>query len=963
VDELSTLTANTFEAPGQSTPWAFMSTSVGMPGVVDELADPGDPDTVANAFAKVDSWIWTYIFAQPPAPVQLGPVGWSNNASGFTVAWTNPAQYNAAFLATPVPYITTLDIWLYSGVGTGGTLVGSWSITGSQYLPSGTEPVQALTFTINSGSAFATPTVASTNFTDNDSNNYGSLWTASQSETSMTTGEYTVVVGFKNYGQGTQNTLMFSGLSRQEAVPPNAPTGLTVTTLAGSPATNGAQVQVTNVVAPSQSENGSTYVPGVSPAINYYDYAATTVGAHTTTYGGGGAYPSTSAIVVTGAAQPTPRRWYSGYTWADTTVSTVTATQATGGTHVTITSTAPYDAPFAVEASANNTANYTFGLVDTIYTRSLLPAYTAVPIGSSLDSFTNATSYANAAVPITARTGSAVSHLYNHNDITGTTGLVTGTNAATSLNATTMPGLTSAYTASFSPAAASQFTATLLANGATQASTTLTVTGLDTMAALPTEQSTATGSVSLLVSAVGDAFTGAEQGFYGQATLGGRLYPALLAPSTCQYQLSFASWLAAQPAVTATTNTNTFYVDDLNTAPTNVALTISSVTGTQDFVCGVQVYTSSTTLGTAISAEYLGRWFLATPNLATAEVTWNSATLTQASLPVASTQLYDANLNPVNDTAAISTTAVRQMLFALPATGQPFTGGTHPVGVQATVYNPVGSTASATQTQYEGLPLYFDQPSLTLMAGQPAAGYARVTSGTDANGEDPYIGPSGTQNATWPAGTLGTDYGVAWNDGLTLVGTTELQLVDGYYAAFRSAVAPGYLNYTTAFFGAPGPDYSGAVSEANAGSWRYVMFQFNVTGNNAANTYLYLTINGGAGAGWGMNNSTYALNNVRMDVMFQGVTSSPASNGNGVWFDANALAAIGFGQAVNSDDLPNGLAVLATGGSTLPTTASLRVINVPQGTAFSNCTMYIRVGLNMGQDVAFQGFTYYFAST
>jgi hypothetical protein len=932
---------NTFEPGAASTPYVFENATVGAPGIVDEVKAQlvsSPVDTVTNAFARVDNWIWNYIFAQPPAPTAL-LAGYGETTSGFSVAWVNPTQYSAAFLANPVPYITELDVSLTDGSG---NHVSTYTTTVTADLPAGATPVQSATFTINTGSAFS-GAAASGTFTDVNTST-AVVYALTQSMASLGKPPYTVAVSFKNYGQGAQNSLTFSGLQLQAAGSPNAPTAVTV-------AATGATVQFTGLTAPTQDENNITNHVG-SPAISSYDYHYATATAHTAGHynstGEVATYPST--ITTTGAAQPTPRRWYSAYVFADESGDVSTATVATSGTHVTAVSD-NLDMPYALTVAANNIANATFANYSApVYTRSGLPVAASFAGGLNtvgITTISNGTPYPHAGVPISSR-ASAVVTPYEAQSFTA---LSTAVGTGLMLNALAMPGVTTTYTAGWSPAVASRMSLILYSGGAAVLSSTYAFTGLDG-AYTNTEVSTAgTAAVSLLPSLGRDATAGTttmSTGFYATTSLQGKVYAAALAPSTAAYAMQFQQFLAGDK--TYSSNVASFYVDDLQTASTvSSAVTISSVVGSQTAVCGVLSYNLATTVNANVDTTNLGRYFLAS-TMQSAVLTWNSGNVSAVSnYTAAATQLTDTSDVNQNDTTAIPVGTVRRVrVSATGSTGAPFTGGSLHLALSATSNSLLGS-ATFSANQFGGKYLYFDVPSVVKLGT-----FTRVTSGSDSGG-----GPDAS-GGVYPTGTLGTDYGTTWTESavqLATTNTTELQLFDGYFAAKGFAAAPGYLNYGT-FYGLAGPDYSGVT--ATAGTYRYVTFAFSTAGTGSGNSYLVLTISGGTGAGWGMNGTTYALNNVRMSVM---MASADFAGGQSAWFNANLLNTgtnvngAGVATITSNPMFP----VLVTTGASIGTTATTRVLTVPSASGSSATTIYVRVGIDMSVDAGFTGITAAFA--
>jgi hypothetical protein len=78
-------------------------------GIVDAKKNPAQPDTIVNAIAKIDDWMWKYVIGPPPAPTQVA-LDVSATTTELKIAFDNFPQINAGAFKRPVPYMLNASI-------------------------------------------------------------------------------------------------------------------------------------------------------------------------------------------------------------------------------------------------------------------------------------------------------------------------------------------------------------------------------------------------------------------------------------------------------------------------------------------------------------------------------------------------------------------------------------------------------------------------------------------------------------------------------------------------------------------------------------------------------------------------------------------------------------------------------------------------------------------------------------
>lgn len=879
-----------------ATTHAFRGASDGAPGIVDDVKALATGvtvgDTVANAFAKVDNWLFERVIGQPPAATFRAS---ERYASGFTIAWTPPAQYTIA-LGSTVPVMTTLNAEI-SGAG---ITKQTFLTTQAANMPDGASPITAINFTTNVGQSLVSPTPASTTLTLRNGAGAASSYTLVMARATVVgldaaSGPFTVRVWYTNKSSGAPFYLSVANATKAEAVAPNAPTTVTASTVANA-------LTGTSSV-PTQAEAGTANT-GTSPGIASYRYAYTTAGAWSgQQLAAETAYP---AVITTSAAgQPAPRR--DGVTFTD---ASGAATNA--GTSSTFSGLA-FDAPYAVTVAASNTAApAVFGAAGgPAYARTALPTYTLTGLPGSALAFTG-TQFGTQGVTVVNRSATSKTFVSVYDLAAISTQLPASvTSAAFALIAASRPGLSSALSGGF----ASRFTLSL----------TTTWSGL--AAALVTAYAGYGGSTTLsasdadkaiTVTSVADAYSGdaARAGFYMQAGgLSVALLKGMLRSSDAPVSATLTHDLSGGSPATVTLTSPDLYFDTL-AAPTVSGLMPTAPTPSVA-VSGVTIVSnaSDVALPTNVDVSALGSYFVPT-NLATAAVRWNGGTLDTATA-TSSAALYKTDDSAYAPTTAITESVVRIKLSPKVPAGNAtvFTGGGAALSNLLTGFNIRGS-ASATLTDVSGKPLYLDMPTLATRAAQTGV---RVESGT------------GTYPSLSGEGAFGAAFDETAN--LAVAYTQELQLANGLIQT-KAAAQGGYKNYGL-YSGVMGPEYS----SISASGKRYVTFKYTFPAITSGNAYSYatLTLSGAGGADLVMGTNGELINNVSVQLKL--VTANGASP----WYDANTInPATNINAAGVGDSFP----ILNAGK---PVTLTSRPLIVPDGTGSVAFTAYLRLGLDMSK--------------
>ena len=200
------LTANTYN-------YTFKASSIGGTDIKDTIANPSNPDTITNSFAKIDNWLFANLVGKPPAPTSNSVI---TTKSNILVTWTNPLLYSVGLLSnTYIPNITSLYITLSNiSNNTNNNII----VTAQSNLPMYKNPITGINF-LNTG-AF------NCNVVPNGTSNILYLTNTNI----VSTCNYNITVFFSNYNTNPQIPINFITFNQQTIAGtgvPSAPSNLT----------------------------------------------------------------------------------------------------------------------------------------------------------------------------------------------------------------------------------------------------------------------------------------------------------------------------------------------------------------------------------------------------------------------------------------------------------------------------------------------------------------------------------------------------------------------------------------------------------------------------------------------------------------------------------------------------------------------------------------------------------------
>jgi hypothetical protein len=442
----------------------------------------------------------------------------------------------------------------------------------------------------------------------------------------------------------------------------------------------------------------------------------------------------------------------------------------------------------------------------------------------------------------------------------------------------------------------------------------------------------------VFVASEGDAYTGSSNGFFKIATV----YAEAIAPQT-YYRASnnqYSMFLRFNPtgASTVTTNAVNFFVDELNALPAVVGAGITAVSATTTFVTGVPTFLSNSIFNFQTTLSNVAFQFLRNDRRHfTASIESTAGNALSATLI--------ATKDNVNGTTVSYYTPPAQ-LFQISTTKHNTTGATllvNPGNIQFRDYTIALSTAS--NVYFETLRLRVT-PSNLMGDGTAALvnGYVDPTTGTaspiriDTASVTALAALGATNTGTLMTPGTGqypaTGFTSAYDHSATIVGTDQLQMVNGRWQSKASAGM--YANYSSYYF--PGaisePDYSGISGTG----FRYTCLRFqNLRGSG---TYDSVTIGIGTSTGLTITPANDTAN-FQLFLKVVGATTTP-------WVSCTV--------SIN----PSGYPAITTDGqgamdNSAASTSSIRVF-VPTGTP-ANATVYLRLGLNMASAQSVGGIT------
>jgi hypothetical protein len=828
--------------------------------------------TPSESISKIDHWLNTYLLDAPPRLT----AGATEASTGYIqVAWTNPIQRKLGFTTTYIPTITRMRAIVVPSANNASQTYNhssAWTITMETVATKPTVTSLRIVLDFNSGTSNLT------------SNRYSFFGTTTATRIVAET-NYDIRVYAENEstisGDTTPRYIDFVNQATLGAGVPGAPSALAVNSITSTGAT-------ASWTAPTVRDINDA----MSTALFARYQIAFTVGS-TVRFGG--------ALSVT-----TPQQ-----------TALASGTNAATSLALVINPGTTYD----VTVAARNALNVNFGAASSpaVTFTSALPAAPSYPSSTGF-AITNAASISYATAGFTLG-DVGVSPVFRQSSMIATPPL--GTVYTTSrLNATA--GATSVGIATAS---------TVLVTPLTTHTAARTFDGFGNAFS---NGNTDSGAARVIVSADGDFHVAAaNQGFFRSATIqpAATSVASLLVASPSPYTLGAA--FAYAGAASVTTNTVTFYVDEMSTAPSVVDAAIISSADSPTYITGApsmpngavliyqvtidnlvhtflrndrQHYTASiqTSSGTNISSVValtrmnvngtsIGYYAPPTPAYASSSTLHNTtgATLTVNPGPIqirgSALGLVIAAANTFNDALRLSVTPIN-----IHATG--------------TAYTKAGRTDPATGTT---LALRLDSASSTYLAGMSG-----VVMSAGA-GQFPASGYTTTIDHT-----------------ASIVGTDQLQLVNGRWST--PGVGEGYKNYGSFYFtGTPSqPDYSGI----SATGFRYVTIRYqNLKGSG---TYDVIT--------WAWTQTGLTLTPANDTANFRAYMKIVDGAFESPWVSLTAAINGAGWSAISS----NGQGVMDNGNSTASSIRSF----ARTGTN-ANATVYLRVGLDMALNQTVTGIT------
>lgn len=597
----------------------------------------------------------------------------------------------------------------------------------------------------------------------------------------------------------------------------------------------------------------------------------------------------------------------------------LTASTANGGlnnasTSLALTSLLP-GTVYDVKVKARNTQNATYGAdsnaINNIATNN--PSSGSVMTGSDTNGFSTPSVLSNSGAQLD---GTSLGEPILNNPTT----IETNTSGALRVN----------NTAGATADAVSVFTAFGGDNSdfttAAGSSTSITVNGFGGAAASTTESAT---KITLNLSQEGDLYTGTSAGFWKKVQVSASTaaaqaqYPA----SVTKYSMKINQNISGGSSIDSAQND--FFVDNIS-APSisNLGITDAS---TPQYVSGVPSYDENSTFSTQFNMTNVANFFIRNDNKHAIARMYDgsSAVGSENTISRDGSAIYYAGTGDHTTSSTLHNTNGTQLATGsgeiqfqttlnLTSIGDRFDEA---LQVKATPYN-IHSTGTEQSAAYVSATdgstaaIRVDTQSLNTISLTDSAssttGGLQVKSGS---GQYPSIGSG--------AGEAGDTY--SHSD--TIVGTEELQLVNGTFQTAASVGSDGYKTYSNFFFtsGSTIPDYSTLSSETG---YRYVTFKF--TGVISSGTYgrIRMTLTGSDGLTMDLGSST---SNHRLFMKVEGT-----SGYNTGWLDCTK----GVGPTPVYTN--NGEPVLETGSSTL----TQRDCYITTGTP-SSAVFYVRFGQAM----------------
>lgn len=438
------------------------------------------------------------------------------------------------------------------------------------------------------------------------------------------------------------------------------------------------------------------------------------------------------------------------------------------------------------------------------------------------------------------------------------------------------------------------------------------------------ENSTYNGSdVALQISNDSDKYSGHRSGFWKSCDV--KMHALTINPSHDKY-----SMYTTQDTLNNqyTSNQLDFYIDNMNVAPSISNLCVVDTTGIS-YVSGVPTYNNNSSFTSQLNVSDLCNWFIRYDEKHVAIGMYSQNTLIGNSVSITRTSAnyytssssYSTSSTLHNNTGTELTINADDVQFNNISLNISSASNLYneDILVKATPYNiyTTGSQQSSKFVNSTGVvkKLRVDTKSLSVLN--------QINDSTNTTG--------GLQ-VKCGDGLYPTSFGQAYINSDTIIGTSELQLINGRFSTPKYInSSDGYFDYSSDYHfpvNVNGPDYSSVKS--NSSDYRYVLFKFTNVITNGTYNKLRITLNDFSNMTIDLQNNT---SNHIMQLKIDGTSSF-----NTAWLDLTS-AVSGLGVNTNNAST-NGTTTLAS------STNGRRDCYIISGTSSTeNPIIYIRIGL------------------
>jgi len=868
----------------------FSAGALGGAGILDAKCNA--PDTYVDSIYKLDSWIFQNIVTKPPAPTGLTATATKSNIS---VSWTNPVLYSIGLFNTFVPNITTLFVNISNTINTiNQTLV----LSNQSNLPMYPFAVQGADF-FNVGTF------------NNNIVSKNSTYYITQTNTNITfpNGPYNITVYFSNHNVTPQIPINFVtalDLNLLTVGAPSAPRNISITS------------STPNSITFSWSSPQFSDATDGTDTITLHDYRL--ISSNTTLTGGG--YP----------------RRYPGNIY-DTNSAVTTTIPFSGGTQTTVVTGLFPDNPYSGRIAARNVINTNYGIFSNYFTS----FRTALP--------TEPSRLNNATLSESALTPNQGTYRYTPS------GIRAGTRNSDALTVYNLANINSQGGFKFSltglaihsaqtPGVSNVDISRIIGSNSNGATAFFSNSGfLDTSSySAPTQN-----NITITRNNVRDFYgsTAGYTGFYQIADYIVSFGQSLFSASQIAIPLFISQ---SNLSNTPTTQTNSFYIDDLATSVSvNLLSNIGVTSLPTNYITGVASYAIGDILNNYIDFNNIGKNFLIHSRFGQYSLRVSGVTASSViqldSTNTIPTPIYNT-ANVLYSSGVLPNPARIQAQNAI--SGNVFTSSSADLQM-----NIVGSNINSTSVNVNCNVLYYHPTlgPLKLYLDLPSIAVLNATAGAGGTNGVRVLSGIGTTNPVNYGGTfqqrsnLATEY------------VNELQLSGGIYLTKAAAPNDAYRNYSS-YYGNNSINYSGIASDSTI---RFATFKYTRNRSGAATGTIAISISYIGAITFPLTSGLFdggILLQYKIDSYKDSAgnnISDPnptpsALNQTTVWLNGNAVLPVS-GFDLNSWNTPTYPGLNTT---SYTNTVSNRYLTIRQGN-YNNMDIYIRVGIPMNAAYAFKG--------